>query len=353
MPYTTSIGDIESFEATFANRLTSREEGLEARTDAYELKERVFGAYLMAELNLTPRLMLLPGVRFERTELTSDGQEFDAEQEALTPRSAENDYGNVFPMVHARYCVGEATNVRAAFTSTIFRPNFFDLVPYVIRDGDDVERGNPALDPVTAGNFDLMVERYDRNVGLMSAGVFYKRLDKPIFISTVDNDAGGETSQPLNAESGAIRGFEVALQKRLTFLPGVLDGLGVYANFTWTGSEATQPNGRQTRLAGQAENAYNLALSYEKRGFSGQISMNRIGEYIDELGEDAEGDLSADGRTQIDLSASYFLTPSTQLFLEALNLGNEPYRTYQFQADRVRQLEFYEPWVQLGVRFRP
>jgi len=353
MPWTTSEGDIYGFQSRFANILSQPETDVEAQTEAFELRERVTAAYAMAELDLTPRLFLLPGVRFEHTMLDSDGHEFDADAETLAPASADNSYSNIFPMIHARYALGGSTNLRAAFTTSIFRPNFMDLVPYRIVDGEDIDEGNPKLDPTTARNFDLMVERYDQSIGLLSAGVFYKRLTNPIFVRTLDNDIGGETSRPVNAESGEIVGFELAWQQRLTFLPGALSGLGIYANFTWTDSKATQPGGRETRLAGQSENAYNLALNYEKAGFTGQISLNHTGNYIDELGEDADDDLYADSRSQIDLSTAYFVTRSAQLYLEALNLGNAPYRTYQTSVDRVRQLEFYRPSVQLGVRFRP
>jgi TonB-dependent receptor len=353
IPFLTSPGDIKNFESRFAASLDDREAVAEEQTGAYELSERVVAAYAMAELNFGRRLMLLPGLRFENTSLTSDGFEFDADTEELTAQTGENSYSNIFPMLHLRYRLDDLTNVRAAFTSTIFRPNFIDLVPYIIIDGEDVEQGNPDLEPTTASNFDLMLERYDNNIGLISAGVFFKRLDKPIFAYTSDNTLGGETTQPVNAESGEILGFEVALQRRFTSLPGVLSGLGVYANYTWTDSKATQPNGRETRLAGQAEYAFNLAVSYERGRFSGQVSMNTVGRYIDELGEDADDDLFADERTQIDLSASLFVTPVAQVFLEAVNLTNQPYRTYLSATDRVRQLEFYEPSLQLGLRWRP
>ncbi|MBC7841576.1 MAG: TonB-dependent receptor [Gemmatimonadaceae bacterium] len=285
--------------------------------------------------------------------METDGNEFDADAETPTPVRAKNDYTNVFPMLHARYRVNDATNVRAAFTSTIFRPNFFDLVPYRIVDGDDLETGNPQLSPTTARNFDLTVERYAQNVGLLSAGVFYKRLSNPIFSQTLDNALGGETTQPVNAVRGEITGLELAWQQRLTFLPGLLNGLGLYTNYTWTDSKARQPGGRETRLAGQADAAWNVALSYEKRGFSGQVSVNTIGRYIDELGEDADGDLFSDRRTQVDLSASLFVTRSTQIFVDALNLTNAPLRTYQAQRDFLRQREFYRPSVQVGFRLRP
>ena len=352
IPFITAAGDIRRFTSRFRSQLGEGELNLEEETNDYELNERVVAGYAMAELNLSPRLLLLPGLRVERTRLETDGFAFDNETETLTATSGSNRYTNLFPMVHARWALGDQSNVRAAFTTAIFRPNFFDLVPYRVRDDEDLDLGNPALHPTTSRNVDLLFERYDRTIGLVSAGVFVKQLRRPIFFRTVDNDLGGETTQPVNAEDGRIVGAEVAVQQRFTFLPGVWSGLGVYANYTWTDSKATQPTGRETRLAGQADRVANVALSYERGRFSGQASVNYTGRSILEVGEAAEDDLYIDDRTQVDLQGSFFLTPTAQLFVEALNLGNAAYRTYVLTANRPRQIEFYEPWVQVGIRWR-
>ncbi|ALJ14698.1 TonB-dependent receptor [Sphingopyxis macrogoltabida] len=50
----------------------------------------------------------------------------------------------------------------------------------------------------------------------------------------------GVTSPQNNPDMATIWGFEVAVEKRLTFLPGVLSGLGVYANYTFSRSKKTQ-----------------------------------------------------------------------------------------------------------------
>lgn len=353
MPFRTSASDVSDFTTRFRSMLSSPEADLEAQSEAFDLRERVLAGYVSAELNLTPRLLFLPGVRVEQTQLESDGNVFDAEEETLSPMSAKNNYTNLFPMAHLRYRIADQTNVRAAYTQTIFRPNFFDLVPYRIVDGEDVETGNPQLKPMLARNYDLMIERYDQRVGVISAGVFFKQLTNPVFSQTLDNELGGETTTPVNAQDGEIRGVELAWQQRFTSLPGVLSGLGLYSNFTYTDSRATQPNGRVTRLAGQSSRAYNIAVSYEKYGFSGQVSLNHVGDFIDELGEEEGDDLFANSRSQLDLSMSYFFTSSTQVYAEAINLTNAPYRTFQGAPDRMRQREFYRPSLQLGLRFRP
>jgi TonB-dependent receptor len=145
---------------------------LEAETQDYEVGETTTSLYAMTEIHMTPRFMVLPGVRYEHTSVSSDGFEFDSEEETLTPVSAENDYGRFFPMVHLRYELTELTNFRAAVTTAIARPNFVDLVPFRVVDDEDITIGNPDLDPTTSTNFDLLVEHYDRRIGVLSAGFF-------------------------------------------------------------------------------------------------------------------------------------------------------------------------------------
>ena len=346
---TTTPDEVRNFARQYGSRLES-EMDLEADTEDYDLSERVSAAYLMTELNLSPRLLLLPGVRYENTRFSANGFAFDPDAETLTPTTGKKDYGNLFPMAHLRYRLGEQTNLRAAFTTSIARPNFFDLVPYRIRDDEELEIGNPDLDPTRARSWDLLLEHYDARIGLVSAGVFLKQLDDPIFTFITDNELGGETEQPRNGASAEIRGAELAVQQQLSFLPAPFDGLGIYANYAWTDSEGTLADGRSAKLAGQADHAYNAALSYERWGFSGQVSLNYHDEYVDEYGEEPTEDIFVDGRHQLDLSASYRVGSTGAVYLELLNLTNQPFLLYQGTEDRPRQIEYYEPWGVIGFR---
>lgn len=351
----TSSEEMRGFPDRFGTSLEG-ELNLEEETNDYELDERVVGAYAMSEIEVSPRLMILPGLRFERTSLAVRGNAWDSETESLTPATADNAYNNVFPMIHLRYRITPRTNLRAAFTTAISRPNFFDLVPYRLRDAEDLALGNPDLEPTLSRNFDLLLEHYDQRIGVLSAGVFYKQLSDPIFLFTSDNEFGGETTQPRNVDDGRILGFEVAVQKQLSMLPYPLDGLGIWANYTLTDSDVELPGGREARLAGQARHVFNTALSYDRGGWSSQVSLNYHDAYPLEFGGDIVGefdpdtDLFVDQHLQLDLSASYLITPAASVFLELVNLTNEPFRTYQGSSDRPRQQEFYESWGRIGFR---
>jgi TonB-dependent receptor len=349
MPFATRPGEVRDFAGRHAGDL-DREADLEEETNDYDLGETVTAGYVMTELNLGPALQLIPGVRYEHTSFDSRGFDFDPDEETLTPRSDSRSYDNLFPMAHVRYALGRRTNLRAAFTTAIARPNFFDLVPYRLRDDEDITTGNPELKPTTSRNFDLLLEHYDDRIGVASAGVFLKRLSDPIFVFTQDNDLGGETEQPRNGRHGTIRGVELALQRQLSELPFPFDGLGIYGNYTFTDSDAQLPNGREVRLQGQAKHVFNAAVGYERRRFWGQLSLNYHGDYVTEYADDAFEDAWVKHHLQLDGSLNVRVAPRGTVFLELVNLTNEPYIVYQGDRSRPIQMEYYDAWGRIGFR---
>ena len=72
------------------------------------------------------------------------------------------------------------SQMSAAFTTSLARPDYYALTPFisVVPDDDsEIAAGNPNLNATFAYNFDLMIEKYYKSVGLLSGGVFYKKLN--------------------------------------------------------------------------------------------------------------------------------------------------------------------------------
>jgi TonB-dependent receptor len=324
--------------------------------------EDVFGGYVMSLLDFG-RLRLIPGVRVEATRVDYTGNEVDFDVDGnfagTTPVTGTNRYTNVFPGLTARYAVQPDLIVRGAFTTSLARPNYFDLVPYRIvnREDDEVSLGNPELKPTYSVNGDLSVERYFSSLGLVSAGVFYKRLRNYIFTRRFDvtegTFAGFEATQPQNGNAATLYGLEVAWQQRLTFLPGFLSGFGINANYTLAESDAEFPDRESdgAALPGQSRHIGNLGLFFDRGGFSARLGLNYQGRYIDEVGTAPEEDRYYDSRTQLDIAASVRVGPQLQLFAEAVNLTNAPLRYYIRQQDRPDQQEYYRAWGLVGVRY--
>ncbi|MBD3288528.1 TonB-dependent receptor, partial [candidate division KSB1 bacterium] len=317
-------------------------------TDAanYEAKENIFAYYGMTTNNFG-KLQVLAGFRHEITSIDYSGNEvlFDEEGDYVNTNAVQNDdsYSHFLPMIHFRYRLTPRTNFRLAATSGLARPNYYDLVPYrlINREDEEMAIGNPALLPTTAYNLDLLAEHYLPGIGIISGGVFYKALDDIIYTQFFEQEGGEydgyEVSQPVNGESASLYGFELNWQQQLTFLPGFWNGFGIYANYTYSKSTADVQERSDISLPGQAGNVANFALSYEKYGFTGRLSLNYHGKYIDEVGESEDYDIYYNDHMQLDLSLSQQVYPGLQVYLEAINLTDEPLRYYMGDEERPIQ----------------
>ena len=326
----------------------------------FKATEDTLAAYGMTEIAFGPRTTFLGGVRVENTDNSFNAFELAFDEEGdpldLTPVEGGSDYTEWLPMFHLRYQTGSKSNLRAAITRTLARPNFEDMAPFQLTNFEDeeIERGNPDLVPTKSWNLDLLYERYLEPLGVLSAGVFYKDLEDNIYFSTFDEEFSGiefEVTQPVNGEKATLAGLEFAYQDRFSKLPSPWDGFGLFFNLTFTDSDADYPFRESSRLQGQAEQVGNLALSYEKFGFSGVISANYNSEYILEVAEEAAEDIWLDKHLQIDFRARYQITEGWSLFMELVNLTDEPYRVYEGVSDRTRQEELYGWWGTFGFRW--
>jgi TonB-dependent receptor len=347
-----------AFNALPAGRYAVDPEG---DAENYDATERVIAGYAMAELFLSPRLTLLPGVRVESTKTDYTGYEVlyndDGDYVSTKTLTGGDTYTQVLPGFHVRYAVNDKVNLRAAYTRTLARPNYVDLVPYqlVFQEDGEIARGNSALKPTTSDNIDLLAERYFRSVGLVSGGLFYKRMNDYIFTFRFNETNFGEVyevTQPRNGETATLWGVELAVQNQLRFLPAPFDGLGIYANYTWTDSNATYPDrATDSTLPGQSKNLGNVAVWYEKYGFSAKASWNFHGKYIEEVGGDAAGDVYYDTHTQLDVNLSQRIGKRIRVYADVLNLTNAPLRYYIGTTTRPIQQEYYRWWTQFGVKF--
>jgi len=332
-------------------------------TDAanFTADENIYAYYAMNTVT-KGNLMALFGFRHEFTSETNKSNQVlldvDGNYVSTTPQEAKKSYNNLMPMAHVRYRLTPMTNIRLAATTGIARPNFFDVVPYrrVLPEDEEVYEGNSTLKPTTATNLDLMAEHYFQGIGIISGGFFYKKLNNIIFTQTTKIRGGAYNGydyfQPVNGGNSSLTGYELNWQQQLTFLPGFLSGLGLYANYTHTKSKA-EVGGRLERpeLPGQAADVANFAVSYEKYGFTGRFSVNYHGKFIEEVGVDAEHDRIYQEHLQMDFSASQKVYKGLAMYVEVLNLNKEPMIYYMGQKTRPIQREFYSWWMHGGVKF--
>lgn len=326
----------------------------------YTAKETVTAVYAMEEIALGPHTTLLPGVRIESTATTYGAPQYQlGTGGAVLGRSifsGSHDYVNVLPGVHLRRELGTDSPLRLSYSRTLARPNYSDLAPFVLQDSTalTISKGNPTLQVTTSDNVDASVEHYFHSVGIASAGVFYKKLDHYIYATTLNETIGSDqykVSQPINGDAATVYGVELSLVRRLDFLPGALDGLTFYSNYTRAHSSATMPAPRgDSKLPGQAQTMGNAALGYEKRGLNVRLSSNFQGAYILAVGANPASDNWLDDRTEVDLSISQNLGKRARVFMDMLNLTNQPYRVWVGDSRHPIQEERYKMWAIAGVK---
>ncbi len=331
----------------------------------YEATEKVSAAYLMTKIQFG-KLMVLSGLRYENTTVDYIANELDFDNpNPVTRVEGSNDYDFWLPNLQFKYDLAEYTNLRAAFTWTYARPNFDGLVPArtINQQDQEIEEGNPLLEPADAFNFDILGEHYFKNVGVLSGGFFYKNIDNFIYTSIQRRQGGAfdgfRIESPINGSVANLWGLEVNWQQNFTFLPGIWSGFGIYANYTFTdssidvfrGEDVDNLTEEETSLPGQADHIFNLALAYKKGRVQARIAWNYNGSYIQELSSLASDDTIFDDRLQLDFSTSFKISDTFSIYAEAINLNDSPVRQYQGDRSRPVFQEFYEPWYRFGLKF--
>ncbi|GAO29296.1 TonB-dependent receptor [Geofilum rubicundum] len=337
---------------------------VEEEAGNFNATENIVGGYVMLNQNLGPNLLVIAGVRVENTSQEYQGNQYDADEDVNTLSEKVSDsYVNVLPGLHLKYDFNRTTILRAAWTNTLARPNYFSLVPYreIEREDNEIAIGNPELIPTTSMNFDLMFEKYFQSIGILSGGVFYKDIKDFIVTETRENYLFEGTtwdtySQPINGGNAEIFGLELAAQRQLDFLPGFWKNFGVYTNYTYTTSSISdfRIEGREDddiSLPGTAKHTFNGSLSYESKRFSFRTSLNYSSDFVDEFGEEAFYDRYYNETVHLDVNANYAITPKFRLYAEANNLLNTPLYYYQGVSSRLMQAEYYNVRFQFGVKF--
>lgn len=355
--------------------LQVEDKSIDEALEAFTAKEDVVAGYLMARQQLK-KLMVLGGIRYERTKVSYTSSDViiseNGDLDQIVPVSGSSTYDFILPQFHLKYELNPLTNIRAALTWSYARPNFSEIIPAqeINREDGVASSGNPALQPVSAINYDLMFEHYFGSVGIVSAGLFHKKLDDFIYRRVLFNSpypltgtptvTGIDVTQAQNGNNASLDGLELAFQRRLTFIP-LLKDFSVYLNYTYTKSNAkiqsrdagagNENATEEIRLPGQSESVGNASLAYEGKRFSLRSSMNFNGSFLSEVGGTKDADIYVKNRMQLDASGSYSITSRIRFFAELMNITNQPLEVYQGNKTQTIQREFYSFWSRFGIKF--
>jgi TonB-dependent receptor len=344
---------------------------LESNGSSYQTNEDIFAAYAMASFQLD-KLDIVAGVRYENTDFSTSGmrvelvenEETDVEEVTNTPWEGDRNYDYFLPSINATYTFSDKLILRAAFTQTISRPRFEESAAYQIieskteedDDGEfvterEAEVGNPDLLPYESNNFDLSLEYYPGDIGVLSAGLFYKKIDNFVIYADVagtdDWEGYEEVIQPLNGDTADLTGIELSWVKAFD------NGLLLSANGTFSDSEATtllDGEEYRTSLPNQSDTITNLAIGYENQNWSLRLTMAYKSENLEEI----DGDLirMEDAHQQFDFTGKYFINDDLNVYFNAINITDEAFYNYFDSKNINAQYEEYGRTLEIGFRWQ-
>jgi TonB-dependent receptor len=365
----------------------------------YTLNERITAGYIMNTLDFS-RFRLIAGLRIEGTNERSVS--FDPIAGTLTQK-ANGSYIDYLPSASLRVRLDNSSDLKLIYSRALARPDPVLVAGAISFDTGtappSVIVGNAALKAEHANNYDLLYERYLTPLGLLQAGFFYKDLSKPV-VQTLTNGSdafcnslgfsppnpqtmpptpGCFVSTPSNGGSAYVTGFELAFQQHFAYLPGLLSGLGVSANYSYTTSQATGISPfRDDRpaLLRQAPNTWNISPTYDRGRISIRVGLAYNGSNIFQYAfrdlapnpnpppnflpnpptggiKGPAGDQYLYSHFQVDAQGSFRIRRGLNFLVSGLNLNNAVFGFYNGSPQFPIQREYYKPTFTFGFRWEP
>jgi TonB-dependent receptor len=272
----------------------------------------------------------------------------------VSPTARKSSYTDWLPSVNLRFDFSETTVGRVSVYKAVVRPRVEEVAFRVAIEDGEAELGNPDLNPFSSWNYDASISFYPTELSVLSAGVFYKKVDDFIFIQQLEDFVfqGRELDEAViaqNGDSAKVKGLEINYQQHFGFLGEPWDAFLIAFNYTFVDSEANTGD-RVINLPKQSNNIGSFMIGYDKHGFDLRLAFKYRDSYIDELVEEGY-DRYTDEHTQIDLTAKYRFNENWQMYGEISNLGDEPEYYYAGNKSRVYQYDEYGTSWAIGLQY--
>jgi TonB-dependent receptor len=304
----------------------------------------------------------LPGICAIGPTAYAQLQQFAAAGLTPVPNTATNKYSYWLPSINLKFGLTRDLIFRLAASKDFARPALADIRNFLTPGFDQTSNtvtataGNPFLKPITSNNYDATLEWYfgGSRVGSLTFDVFYKGIHNYVFQQVVGRDItlGGVTENvavrgPANySGTGKVKGFEISYTQTYDFLPGILSGFGLSANYAYVESKGV-PNsflnggaptsippigsGFTLPLAQLSKHTINIEPFYEKGPISIRLAYNWRSRFLL-----TESDvifpyfpIFQKAYGTLDASAFYQITPFLKVGVQAQNLTNSVTETQQ------------------------
>jgi len=335
------------YDKIFAKENFTKSNGFELTTALQNPQDKYYGisalsaGYVMFDNKIADNWRLIWGTRVENFEqlLKSNQQGTEKAQVILTKKV------DFLPSANITFNTGKS-NIRAAASRTVARPEFREIAPFAFFDFEVIAStaGQPNLKRSSILNADLRYEWYPKAGEVISAGVFFKDFTDPIELRL--NSASVATRRQYefqNAASATLYGGEVEFRKSLSFFApskSWLEKLYFTGNVSVIYSEVLLANvdasgntlaPTERPLQGQSPYLINAGFQYDSKAGSGiSLLYNRIGQRLALVGNADFGDIYERPRHLLDFQFSQkILKRKGEVRLTISDIFNQPVETYE------------------------
>lgn len=352
------------------------------------------------------------GVRVVDTEVTSNGYRgtltidrdganvitgIGVDNSNLVDITASHDYTEVLPSANLVVELQDDVLLRGGIYRAMSRPDPSDLgvgrsfSSSIDNDGGSTDVadiiaqvsgfGNPETDPLMSWNYDAALEWYPNEDTILAFGVYHKSFNGgfrnvgQVETFTVDGQdlQAVVTTQALDGEESTISGFEISAAHSFSYLPGAWSGLGFRVGYNYANSDFEFEDavfGASTIIAsdGSAIERVGIVAPADVPGLSEHVASAQVYYSIGDLDLqgvykyrssyfqqfiETPGNLRyIDDRGIFEARASYQISDSVRVSVEALNIFDEPKVQYNPTADNFAEVNVYGPRIYFGVRGR-
>lgn len=304
---------------------------LTRKSDSYNATEDLAAGFLMFDVPVG-KLRTVIGARLESN--MSRLSSFDQIGDPIHRNVNKND---ILPSVNLTYALNPKINLRAGYYQSISRPEFREIAPFSFYDFTEqiFTIGNPELERNIIRNYDLRFEFFPNAGEIVSLSLFYKKFDSPIEEVFVPNSGGDNRIKTYqNAKGGANNyGAELEFRKNLGFIAKPLKYFSINTNISVINSKVdlsgigTTATNLERRLQGQSPYTVNVGLYYDNTnsGTSVNLSYNRFGKRISEVGLEGLSDIEENGRDVLDLSVIQKLFKNFEVKLSVKDILAQDY----------------------------